>query len=180
MQLTCNGSNLNYSRHSTTPSPPLPQCSSLRVRGEGQSVRNVNWFYLFFSGPISEPFLPELPNCSPLCSLFSSVTDFTWFLVEAFGVSGSCAHCKWQSPLLSPIGAEEAKRITQRSSEASESSKPIWALPQVTHCCQDTSPPNSAQENQATALPARIRATSCAHMLTWHIWCQGLKLLIRM
>lgn len=136
----------------------------------------------FFSGPIFEPFLPELPNCSPLCSLFSSVSDFTWFLVETLGVFGSCTHCKCQSPLLSPTGAEEAKRITQRSSKASVIKTHLGSSPSYSLLPKHRPPHhhrNSAQENQAAALPARIRAT-CAHMLTWHIWCQELKLLIRM
>lgn len=90
----------------------------------------------------------------------------------------SCTHCKWQSPLLSPTLAEEAKRkITHRSSEASKSSKPTWAVPESLITARML--PNSAQENQAPAPPARIRATSCAHLLTWHIWCQEQKLLIR-
>ena len=50
----------------------------------------------------------------------------------------------------------------------------------VTHCCQDTPHPARPRGTRpAPALPARIRATSCAHLLTWHIWCQEQKLLIR-
>jgi len=48
-------------------------------------------------------------------------------------------------PLFSPTAAEEAK-ITRRSSEASELSKPPGLL---TLCFHDT--PNSTQENQAPA-----------------------------
>lgn len=63
--------------------------------------------------------------------------------------------------------------MTRRSSEASELSKPpgLFIL-----SFQDT--PNSTQENQSPA-PTRVRTSSCAHMLTWHSWCQEQKLPIR-
>lgn len=98
-----------------------PPCFSL-IKGQGNwPVRNANLAstFSFFPGPISEPFPQELPNCRPLCSLFSLMTDFTWFLVKVFGVFGSCTHCKWQSPLLLLTVAEGAKMITCRSSKAS-------------------------------------------------------------
>ena len=117
----------------------------------------ANWFYFFiFSGPRSKPFLQELPNCtSPwLCSLFSSITDFfTWLLVKAFGIFASRRHCKWQSPLLSPTGAEEAE-ITQRSSEASESSKPSRLFP--SHPLLPGHPPAPNQLG-----PGRTRLAPC-------------------
>lgn len=106
--------------HPTRNASWLP-CFSL-IKGQGKrSVGNANFAstFSFSPGPVSEPFPQELPNCSPVCSLFSLITDFTWFLVKVFGVFGSCTHRKWQSPFLLLTVAEEAKMITCRSSKAS-------------------------------------------------------------
>lgn len=84
-------------------------------------------------------------------------------VVKAFGMFGSCTHCKRQSPILSPTVAEEAKKITWRGTEASELSKPSGLC---TLCCQDT--PSWTQEDQAPV--PLVRAHSCAHMLTGHSW----------
>ena len=54
---------------------------------------------------------------------------------------------------------------------------------QVIPCCQDTPPPTcSAREDQAGPLPRQRRLGAillCSHLLTWYIWCQEQKLLIR-
>ena len=130
-----------------------------------------------FPSPTSEPFLQELPSCSPLCSLLSSMTDCTWFLVQAFGMFGFCNHCKWRSPRLSPMVAEEEKMITWSSRGTSESSKPNWAFP-PSHSLLLRRPPAWPRRTMLLPHPQELGSLLLSHA-NWAHLVQEQKLLIR-
>lgn len=132
MQLTCNGSNLNYSRHSPTPTPTLPQSSFLSEgQGEWSDSQKRELVLLVFLWPNIGAISAGAPKLQPPLFPFSPITDFTWFLVKAFRVFGSCTHCKRQSPLLSPTGAEETKKVTRGAVRHQSHQNPSGLFPKL-------------------------------------------------
>lgn len=141
MHLTCNGSDRNCSPHCPAPPPPLPCYNALlllRVRGKGQTVRNANCFYVSFSWPNIWAISAEAPKLQP--PLFPVLLDYWFYLVPGQSL--------WGIWILHPLQAEVRSPLTyggwggrglRRGAVRDQSSKPIWAFPQVTHCCQDTS-----------------------------------------
>lgn len=158
-----------------TQSPPSPHSSYEGL--EGRAVRIANWSYFLFLWLNIWAISSGAPKLQPLCALLSSITDLTWLLVKAFGIFGWWAHCKQQSPHTLPAVARGKDDDCPETEWGIRVSAPTWPLPKSLAAARTL--PHSAQENQALAPPTRIRATSCAHVLTWHIWCQEQKLLVR-
>lgn len=136
-----------------------PRCSLLSPRVR-ETVRHaemlIGFTWSFFRAQYRSHFcrssceLQLLVPCSP------QLLIFTWFLVTAFGMFGFCTHCKWQSPS-SHLWWLKRKRRLPRGPVGLQSHPNPAGLPPQSLTASKT--PRLAQEKQAAAPPARIRAT---------------------
>lgn len=121
----------------------------LRAGEKGQTVRIAKWFYFQFfwlniwAISLGAPKL-RAPLLFPAC-----LNYFTWLLVKAFGIFATYVHCKWQSPLSSPVRAKGAEMIAQRpSEEPGQNPSGLY-------------PPHSLLPGHSPAWPKRTRLLPC-------------------
>lgn len=152
-----------------------------------RSVGIANWFYFFiFSGPRSRPFLQELPNCTSLpCVPCYPQSLIFFYLIASQSLWDICISRTLQMTVPSPVTYSGWRGRDHPEEQWGVSHQNLLGFSQAIPCCQNTLPPPPPARPGRTR-PAPCPASEderppflCSHWLTWHIWWQEQKLLIR-
>lgn len=152
-----------------------------------RSVGIANWFYFFIlSGPRSRPFLQELPNCtSP--TVFPVILNhwfFFFYLIAGQSLWDICISRTLQMTVPSPVTNSGWRGRDHPQEQWGIRHQNLLGFSQIIPCCQDTLLPPPARPGRTRPAPCPASEDQgpsflCPHSLTWHIWWQEQKLLIR-